>query len=121
MNAGKALSIIKYILIFSFVIWAWEGVGEQNRPVLFWATWVFAMGYGIYLSIRYYVVWKRQSLRMKANILFLTGYVFCLAAVAALWFSDYDGMQSLAFYLTFSLGFGYSALIGFRLNKIDSK
>jgi len=64
---------------------------------------------------------EKAVLRMKANILFFTGYVFCLAAVAALWFSDYDGMQSLAFYLTFSLGFGYSALVGFRLSKIDSK
>lgn len=58
---------------------------------------------------------------MMVNILFLIGYVFCLVAVATLWFLNHGGMQSLAFYLTFSLGFGYSALIGFRLSKIDSK
>lgn len=58
---------------------------------------------------------------MKENILFLIFYVLFLAAMAALWFVNYEGIQSIAFYLTFSLGFGYSALIGFRLNKIDSK
>jgi len=58
---------------------------------------------------------------MKENVLFLILYVFCLSALAALWLSGYDGMQSLAFYLTFSLGFGYSALVGFRLSKIDSE
>ena len=53
---------MKYVAVFFFVIWVWEGASEQVRPLLFWAAWITSVVYGAYLSIKISYL-QRNSIR----------------------------------------------------------